>query len=560
MTNATAPSPQQLLQVARQCTASGRLREAEAAYRRLVARDPDFHPAYHGLGLLAFQVDRLDLAAELLASAITLAPQVAVYHRDRGEICRRLGRRDEAVREGREAARLAPDDPECHYNLGLALVDREDFAAAAASYRRAIALDPRHGRAFNNLGSALERLGDRAAAADAYRAAVAINDRHMEAQNNLGSALSWMGDIEGARACFEKALAIDPRSIVAHYNLSTLKRYREDDAAVAVLESLAPTADRLPLQERTQLLFTLGKMRDDIGRYDAAFAAYAEGNRLKASTLAFNEMGAERQVADIVALFNPALLRRWAGAGNADPTPIFIVGMPRSGTSLTEQILASHSRVHGAGELRDLHRIVAEVAEAGPGAPLSRLVANASSGALTAVGDRYLDCVRALAPAAARITDKMPGNFHYLGLIRLALPNAKVVHVVRDPMDSCLSCYTHLFNDTMEFAYDLGTLGRYYVRYMKLMAHWRAVLPPEFLLEVRYEELVADVEGQTRRMLDHVGLPWEDACLSFHENARPVRTASLAQVRRPIYKTSVAGWKRFERQLAPLLEIVKDYR
>jgi len=154
----------------------------------------------------------------------------------------------------------------------------------------------------------------------------------------------------------------------------------------------------------------------------------------------------------------------------------------------------------------------------------------------------------------------MPANFFYLGLIRLALPNAKVIHMVRDPMDSCLSCFTHLFSDTMEFTYDLATLGHYYVRYMKLMAHWRAVLPPSTVLDVRYADLVADVEGETRRVLDHVGLPWDDACLTFHDTERPVRTASLAQVRQPIYQTSVGGWRRFEKELAPLLAIVEDYR
>jgi Sulfotransferase family len=329
---------------------------------------------------------------------------------------------------------------------------------------------------------------------------------------------------------------------------------------VPVLESLAKTASALPLQERTELMFTLGKVRDDLGRYDAAFAAYAEGNRLKAGTLRFNEARTAQQAADIAKHFTAEVFERCRGAGNPDPTPVFIVGMPRSGTSLTEQILSSHSRVHGAGELKDFHRIVGEMAGLGTGAPFPQFVSTVSPAALTTVGDRYLESIHKLAPTALRITDKMPGNFNYLGLIALALPNAKVIHMIRDPMDSCLSCYTHLFSDTMEFAYDLGTLGRYYIQYTKLMSHWRAVLPEGFILDMRYADLVGDVEAQTRRMLDHIGLSWEDACLSFYENDRPVRTASLAQVRRPIYKSSVAGWKRFEKQLEPLLNIVKDYR
>jgi len=548
------------MQRAERLISSGRLAEAETLYRRIVEADPGFHPAYHGLALLAARVGRLELAAELLASALVLAPTSRAYHRDRGEICRRLGRLDEAVRHGREATRLEPADSQAHYNLGLALADHRDFEAAIESYRRALEIDPRHGRAWNNLGSVFEAQGDRGAAADAYREAIAIDDAHLEAQTNLGSMLTWMGDLDGARACFERALALDPKTVAAHYGLSGLKRYESGDPAVPQIEALAREAADLTLDARTQLLFTLGKMRDDLGRYAAAFDAYAAGNRLKATTLRFNEARAVKEIEGIRERFTTALLDRYPSAGNPDPTPIFIVGMPRSGTSLVEQILASHPEVHGAGELKDLHRIVGEVAPIGPSNSLADAVSTLTVDALTDIGDRYLAVVRSLAPDAARIVDKMPGNFHYLGLIRLALPGARVIHMVRDPMDSCLSCFTHLFKDTMEFTYDLGTLGRYYVRYQSLMQHWRGVLPAGFVLDVPYALLVDDLEGWTRRMLDHVGLPWDDRCLAFHETERPVRTASLAQVRRPIYRTSVGGWKRFERQLQPLLDIVRGYR
>ncbi len=560
MTNDDRSDPRAAFRAAQQLVSAARLSEAEGAYRRIIAAHPAYHAAYHGLGLVAFQVGKLDIAAELLGSAIALAPDVAVYHRDRGEICRRLGRHDDAVAEARQAVALAPADAECHYNLGLALADQGEFAAAVESYRRAVALNPRHGRAFNNLGSALEKCDERLAAADAYRAAIAIDDRHMEAHNNLGSVLSWSGDIDGARQCFERALALDAKSVSSHYNLSALKRYTSDDPAVAELEALARDADSLPVPDRTQLLFALGKMRDDLGEYDAAFDAYARGNRLKAGTLQVNEARADRQLEGIVRGFDAGLFSKHGDAGNPDATPVFIVGMPRSGTSLMEQILASHPAVHGAGELKDLHRLVTEHAQQSASGAFPQVVSHLDPGSLRALGDAYVESIRTMAPDAARITDKMPANFFYLGLIRLALPNAKVIHMVRDPMDSCLSCYTHLFNDTMDFTYDLGTLGRYYVRYMQLMAHWRAVLPQGMVLDVRYEDLVGDLETQARRVLDHVGLDWDDRCLAFHETERPVRTASLAQVRQPIYKTSIAGWRRFEKQLAPLLAIVKDYR
>ncbi len=544
----------------RKLESDGSLADAENVYRRILEKQPEFHPAYHALALLAHRFDKLELAAELLGSAIALADEVAVYHRDRGEICRRNGRLDDAVREARRAVALDPNEPEAHYNLGLALADQEDAAAALASYQRAVSLNPGHGQALNNMGSVFEAEEHQAEAEASYRHAITINPRHTEALNNLGSLLSKDGRIDEARDLFEQSLAVDPAAVTSHYNLSNLKRYQPDDPHLAALESLAESADDLPMPERAQYHFTLGKARDDCARYDDAFAAYKEGNRLKQAEVRDTDVPGKRQVEAIIRHFSPEFIAQATGAGCLDETPVFIVGMPRSGTSLIEQILASHAQVYGAGELKDLHNVVGESLGASHERSFAELASRLRPEDLDALGSDYVTRLRERSAGAVRITDKMPANFHYLGLIYLALPNAKVIHSARDPMDSCLSCYTRLFNETMAFTYDLGTVGRYYVRYMRLMRHWREVLPDHFILEMPYEELVEDVEGQTRRMLTHLGLPWDENCLKFYDNTRPVRTASLAQVRKPIYKTSVAGWKRFERQLGPLLEIVKDYR
>ena len=560
MPSPQALSPQQAMSAGRKLESDGRLADAEAMYRRIVEQQPAFHPAYHALALLAHKFDKLELAAELLSSAIALAEDVPVYHRDRGEICRRIGRLDDAVREARRAVALNRNEPESHYNLGLALADQEDAAAALVSYQRAVSLNPKHGQALNNMGSVLEAEERETEAEASYRNAISIDPRHTEALNNLGSLLSKDGRIDEARDLFEQSLAVDPAAVTSHYNLSSLKRYRADDPHTAALESLAESADSLPMPERAQYHFTLGKARDDCGRYDEAFAAYSEGNRLKQAEVRDTDVQGERQVEAIISHFSPEFIAQSKGAGCPDEAPIFIVGMPRSGTSLIEQILASHAQVHGAGELKELHNVVGERLGVSPERPFAELASKLRPEDLDALGTEYANRLRERSADAARITDKMPANFHYLGLIYLALPNAKVIHSARDPMDSCLSCYTRLFNDTMAFTYDLGTLGRYYVRYMRMMRHWRDVLPDDFILEMPYEELVEDVEGQTRRMLEHIGLPWDDNCLKFYDNTRPVRTASLAQVRKPIYKSSVGGWKRFEQQLVPLLDIVKDYR
>ena len=248
-----------------------------------------------------------------------------------------------------------------------------------------------------------------------------------------------------------------------------------------------------------------------------------------------------------------------SGGGDASPIPIFVLGMPRSGTTLVEQIIASHPMVHGAGELQTLNDVILTVR--GPHGDTIRFpefVPGLDASALHQIGARYVTSVRKLAPEFAekceRITDKMPSNYYFAGLIHLALPNAKIIHTIRDPVDTCISCFSKLFSTDLNYSYDLGELGRYYKRYERLMAHWRRVLPRGRILDVRYEEVVADLETEARRIISHCGLPWKDRCLSFHEAIRPVRTASATQVRQPIYKSSVGRWRVYEAHLGPLLD------
>jgi Flp pilus assembly protein TadD len=548
------------MQAALRCESRQQWMEAEHLYRRIIEVDPHYHSAYHGLGLLAFRVNKLELASELLASAIALNGTKPVYHRDRGEICRRLGQLDDAVSEATVAVNLDPGQADSHYNLGLALADNEAPQEAAHSYRKALQINPAHGQAWNNLGSVLETLGDEQGAIDAYRRAIALNPDHAEALGNLGGLLSKEGAIDEARSLLSRALALQPDTISTLYQISSLKRFTTDDPQLKALETLATNPTRHTEKERIQLQFALGKARADTEQYDRAFTAFAQGNRLRRAQLPASNNKGERQTDAIIEYFSKALLERRAGSGIEDATPVFIVGMPRSGTSLVEQILSSHSAVYGAGELKDFHTIVCDLLKVTPESSFVKGMADLPDATFAELGSRYLEKLRGKSRDASRITDKMPANFHYLGLIRLALPGAKIIHTARDPMDSCLSCYCRLFNDTMDFSYDLQSLGNYYVRYHRLMQHWQEVLPAESLLTVRYEELVADIEGHTRALLEHIGLPWEDACLAYYNNQRPVRTASLAQVRQPVYQTSVGGWQHYRTQLQPLLDIVGDYR
>jgi tetratricopeptide (TPR) repeat protein len=538
---------------------AGRLAEAETILRQILAAVPDHHPAWHMLGLVAFEVGKLGLATELIAHAVRLDGAVALYQRNLGELCRRLGRLDEAVAAGQRATELAPNDLEAHYNLGLALTDKGEWDAAIRAYRRALELNPDHGLSWNNLGAALEKQGDMAGAEAAYARAVALNPAHHEAQNNLGAIYSLQGRLEDAIRCFEDSIKANPDFIEPHFNLSSLKTYRADDPHLLHLERNLAKASDMPLPARIRYWFALGKAREDAGRYDDAYAAYAEGNLLQHERLPCDEARADELQQRLTTVFDRDYFAARRDVPGGDKAPIFIVGMPRSGTTLLEQILASHPAVHGAGELPDLNQVIMD-APVRAGRRFPDFVPDLQPEDFRRMGEAYAERVWRLAPAAQYITDKMPANFFYIGMIRLMLPNAKIIHAMRDPMDSCFSNYARLFNDTMEFAYDLGTLGRYYVRYIKLMQHWHAVLTAGSILDLRYEDLVADPEGQTRRLLDYLGLPWDDNCLAFHRNQRHVKTASVAQVRKPIYQTSVARWRHFENHLQPLLAIVQAYR
>lgn len=550
-------------QQAAQLEATGQLDAAAQIYRQVLSANPNVSAAWQSLGLLAFNTGDMQQAFNMFAHAVRLEPRNALYQRNLGEISRRLGNLEQAVLCGKAASKLSPKDVDAHYNLGLAYIDSGDYAKAVLAYKKAVKIDPKHGLSWNNLGSALEQQGDKKGALKAYEKAVALNAQHAEAQNNAGAIYSEQGKLDEARMSFAAAIAARPSFVESHYNLSSLKTYTPDDPHLTMLEGVYAQREQLTPHARIRYDFALGKALDDIGQYDRAFAAYDEGNRIQHSILPMDEARADALLEEILSTFTPEFFKareRWAGAKPRDKTPIFIVGMPRSGTTLLEQILSSHKSVHGAGELTDLNAVICEATGADAEHSFVPGVVHLTQEAMKKIGDRYLEQVWKLSPDSKYITDKMPANFFYLGIIHLALPNAKIIHAMRDPMDSCFSCFSRLFNDTMEFAYDQGTLGRYYRRYMTLMRHWHKVLPEGTILDLPYEDMVADTEAQARRVLKFVGLPWDDKCLEFYKNDRLVKTASVAQVRKPIYKTSVARWKHFARHLQPLLALVREFR
>jgi tetratricopeptide (TPR) repeat protein len=567
---------------------AGRLGEAETLYRAALASDPSHADSLLHLGIIAHQMGRYDTAIALIERAIALAPYVAAYYCNLGSALDAVGRPDDAAMRYRQALALDPKLADAHYNLGALHQLQGRFEEAGESYRRALSLDPNDVRALNNLGFTLHRRGKRTEAAALYRQAIALAPDYADAHHNLGFLLYEEGQLEAAVAAFDRALALDPGNpdahnnrgnclkelgdfraaldsyarciaiapdhAMAHFNRADLKTFTAGDPDFVALETLAIEPESRLGVMAPHAHFAMAKALEDTGDYDRAFEHLLKGNALKRRALAYDEGATAEKFRRIAELFDAAALTRFQGAGETSERPVFIIGMPRSGTTLVEQILASHPSVHAAGELTAMDAVV-EAAFAGC---FPQGVDGVKAAMLRKMAQDYLARLPTVPEGKIRITDKYPRNFIYAGLIHSALPQARIIHVTRDPADTCVSCFSHLFREGQEYSYDLAELGRYYRLYSRMMEHWRSALPAGAMLEVAYEDLVADVETQTRRILAGCGLPWDDACLSFHATKRAVTTISAVQVRQPIYRTSLQRWRRYEAHLAPLLKALEQ--
>ncbi len=602
--------------LAEMCRQKGLLAEGEQAGRRAVGLDANLVAGWNNLGIILQEAGKLEESLSCLERVASLQPESPEAHNNLANTCKRLGRLDRAEVHYNKALSLHPNYAEAHSNLANLLNERGRVDQAAEEARLAVDLNPRMADAYINLaavetargrdGEALRWLdallafaplhaGGLAARAQALRRldrldealtpakrAVEVAPESADAHNSFGLILQAAGRFDEAldaferafslpglaaenalvnrailfmevgrkdeaRAAFERALEAFPRSAQAWFNQADLKVFRQDDPDIERIAALLREEGAHSFADRMALHFTLGKAYLDSGNSDLAFRHLDEGNRMKRSTFTFDSEATGQWMRRIAESFSPALLKTGKGAGEPSSLPVFVVGIPRSGTTLVEQILASHPQVHGAGELSYLQRLVDGIG-AYP-ADVKALDKNA----LRRLGRDYLARVAPLGQGKRHVVDKMPANFLHIGLIRLILPDARIIHCRRDPVDTCLSCYTKLFTAEQLFAYDMTELGRFHRDYQALMAHWRAVLPKNRFIEVDYEAVVADVEGEARRLIAFLGLTWDDACVRFHETRRTIRTASLNQVRQPIYKTSAGRWKAHARHLQPLL-------
>ncbi len=525
----------------------GEIERAIEAYRSAVAARDDFTEAHANLAAALFLVGANRDALVHAQTAAARAPDATavtttlaliegtMYGLDRG-----LARLDAGLARH-------PDDVTLLHARIFALRRLERSADALPTALRLVELAP-EARSYEMLGTVQRDLGRHADALASLDAAIALAANPATALASAGETLLDLGDFAGAEDRYTQALAADPACLGGWIGLSQVRRFAADDPALAAMEVLLDTPPLAMREERTMLLFALGRAHLGAGNLERAFAHFDGGNRLRRETIVYHVGIDEQRANAIVATVDATALARLAGPGRSDAAPIVVMGMPRSGTSLVEQILASVPGVYGAGELTFAREIIEAAG------PYPATLPSIDADAVRAFGEQYAEALAAIAPAGARAIDKMPSNFLYAGLIHAMLPKARLVFCTRDPLDNGLSLYTALFSGRQDFAYDLEEIGRYYRAHERVIAHWKRVLPSDAWIEIRYEDVVTDFDATVARLLAFCGLPWDDAVRTFYETSRTVATASRTEVRRPLYRSSIGRAQRYAPYLEPLVK------
>jgi tetratricopeptide (TPR) repeat protein len=510
---------------------------------------PEDAEAHNNLGTALRRVGRLDGAVASYRRALEIKPDIAEVYNNLGNVLRDGGQFDDAIAAFRRALDLKPNFAKSHNNLGNTLQDLGRLDDAAASYGRAIAFEPDYAEAHNNLGISLRQQSRAAEAELSCRRALGIDPNFPAAIRLLADLYSDRGQFAEAEALFRRAISMEPDSPEAWAGIPGLRRMTSSDADW-LAEAQRIAGRNLAIRQEIQLRFAIGKYFDDVGDFEQAFVNYQRANDLtKMQRPGHDRQRVTHGIDLIVHSHGQDWLNR-ARISNVSERPLFIVGMPRSGTTLAEQILASHAEAFGAGELPFWNTAASTHAA-------SRLNGEIDASAIPALADSYLKLLDGLSSTARRVVDKMPGNYLHLGLIHAALPNARIIHMRRNPIDTCLSIYFQNFGVVHSYANDLEDLAHYYTEYLRVMDHWRRTLPVDAILDVPYEGLVDDPEAWSRKMLEFVGLPWDPACMEFHRTSRTVSTFSKWQARQKISKSSVERWRNYEKFVGPLLRVAQ---
>ncbi len=514
-------STSQALATAVQLHQSNQLREAETIYRQILQSDPGNADALHLLGLIASQFGHHVDAINLISHAVRYQPENITYQE----------------------------------NLAIAYQASGDLVRAASTYERLLALAPENDACRHKLGDLLLELGRLEAAAECFSHLINVDPGNTSARLRLIATFSRMGHQVQVETHCRELIVLDPTNTRAYFTLSELTLTAETRLADVsrIQELLASSA--LTDGQRKDAHFALGNHFDRTGRYQLAFENYSTGNHLKAAQ--WDPALHAQSVSQVIDTFSPAQLRSFGGLGNQTELPIFIVGMPRSGTTLVEQIISCHPAVFGAGELDTMFRLASEIPrQVGTSAAYPQAITHLNAEVAARLADAYLKSLPEAGATKQRVTDKRTSNFHFIGLIGLLFPNARIIHCCRDKLDVCLSCFFQNF-DNVPHSFDLRHLGKYFRHYERLMNHWRRVSSLR-MLDVNYEDLVTNQTIVTKRIIEFCGLEWDGRCLDFETHGRGVSTASQWQVRKPLHARSVNRWKNYEPFLQPLLEALDE--
>jgi len=523
----------------------GQLDEAANCYERALVIQPDYIEVHNNLGNTLNLLGQTDEALNAYKQALSINPTYADARNNLGIIYHEMGQLDEAIKCYEKVIAINPENAEAHNNLGVTLNKLTQFHEAINCYQQALAINPNYDESYFNLGVTLYELGQSDEALNSYKQTLIINPDYADAYNNIGNILQELGQFDEAFSNYVYALAIDPNNAEFHRNLALMKNYKTGDTQVIKMQSLLSN-DNLSQSERIQLCFALAKAYDDLGEKDELFKVLNQGNQLRKEELNYSIE---------VDLKNHSLFRKLflsiPQSSSYKPliiSPIFIVGMPRSGTSLVEQIISSHHKVHGAGELNALNNLITPIMN-------DYLSHNKhfSEKNFLLIRQGYSNNLLNLNVSENIVTDKMPTNFKNIGFILKAFPEAKIIHLKRDAMAVCWSIYQRYFpSESLGFPYDMKDLGQFYNSYAEMMTFWHELFPNQ-IYDISYEDLTINQEEETRKLLRYCDLDWDENCLNFYTNKRAVKTASSLQVKEKMYQGSSQIWKKYEAQLSPLI-------
>jgi len=581
------PRPDAILILAKIAHEQGEFKLAVERYQQFLGIIPDHAQTHYSLGLVLEELGHTERAIEHYKKSVTITPNNAVVHSRLADACSKLQRREEAIKAYQQVLVLQPDDVGTIIKLGTAFTGAKLIPESILMYEQALKLLPDNALVHRHLGASLLIMGQVEKAIKCFDQALSFRPDFFAVRIEHALALRQLGRAEEALVLLEEAIGLKPGDDEAHLNLAlTLKQLGQTELAIERLEQcltirpscgrayyhisiIEPKQELIPVVEKLvsdpNLLnddamychFALGNFFDSGKNFDQAFRHFLRANRLQRETLTYDVKENTQYVDSLIKVYSEGFFQGKRQFGSASQLPVFIVGMPRSGTTLIEQILSSHALVYGAGEIRACpavnYAIAHQLKYAKPDPEFMSLIDRKMVEKNSA---RYLQELTFHCPTAARITDKEPGNFFRIGLIKTLFPDARIIHCERNPLDNCISVFFHCFT-AFQCSFELTELGQFYRDYQRLMTHWQNLFPGE-ILTVRYEELVADQERVSKRMIDYLGLDWDEKCLDFHNNERNVMTPSNIQVRQPMYKNSINRWKRYEKYLQPLIEVLQQ--